>query len=245
VGLFKSFFRRDGVRRALCRLGAGYIRFVRASGPWTVVRGEIPRKLWDQGRPFILCFWHGRILMMPFAWDASRTIHMLISRHPDGQLIAHTVAHFGIKTAAGSSSRGGASALRLMVRALRAGDYVGITPDGPRGPRMRASDGAIHLARLAGAPLVPAAFGARARKVLGSWDRFVVAAPFAGGAFVWGEPIEVARDIDENGIERARRALEDSLNAVTAEADRLCGQEPVAPAPLPSAPEPSSAGAAS
>ena len=245
MGLFKSFFRRDGVRRALCWLGAGYIRFVHATGRWPVTRGEIPRRLWDEGRPFILCFWHGRILMMPFAWDPSRTIHMLISRHADGQLIAHTVAHFGIKTAAGSSSRGGALALRLMVRALQAGDYVGITPDGPRGPRMRASDGAIHLARLSGAPLVPAAFGARARKVLGSWDRFVVAAPFAGGAFVWGEPIEVARDLDENGIERARRALEDSLNAVTAEADRLCGQEPVAPAPLPSAPEPSSAGATS
>jgi lysophospholipid acyltransferase (LPLAT)-like uncharacterized protein len=160
---------------------------------------------------------------------------MLISRHPDGQLIARTVAHFGIRTVAGSSSRGGGAALRLMVKALKAGDCVGITPDGPRGPRMRASEGAIHVARLSGAPLVPAAFGARARKVLGSWDRFVVAAPFAGGAFVWGEPIEVARDADDAAIERARRTLEDSLNAVTAEADRLCGQEPVEPAPMPAA----------
>ena len=231
VGVLKSFFRRDGVRRALCRLGADYIRLVRATGSWAVVRGDIPRRLWDQGRPFILCFWHGRILMMPYAWDLSRTIHMLISRHPDGQLIANTVAHFGIKTAAGSSSRGGASALRLMVRALAAGDCVGITPDGPRGPRMRASEGAIQVARLSGAPLVPAAFGARARKVLGSWDRFVVAGPFAGGAFVWGEPIEVARDADPAAVEAARRSLEDSLNAVTAEADRICGQTPVEPAP--------------
>ena len=231
MGLFKSFFRRDGVRRALCRLGAGYIRFVRATGAWPVAGGDIPRRLWDQGRPFILCFWHGRILMMPYAWDLSRTIHMLISHHPDGKLIAHTVAHFGIKTAAGSSSRGGASALRLMVRALQAGECGGITPDGPRGPRMRASEGAIQVARLSGSPLVPAAFGARARKVLGSWDRFVVAAPFAGGAFVWGEPIEVARDADAAAVEAARRALEDSLNRVTAEADRLCGQAPVEPAP--------------
>lgn len=233
MALLKTFFRRDGVRRALCWLGAQYIRFVRATGSWTVVRGEIPRRFWDQARPFILCFWHGRLLMMPYAWDPARTIHMLISHHPDGQLIAHTVAHFGIKTTAGSSSRGGASALRLMVRALQSGECVGITPDGPRGPRMRASEGAIHVARLAGAPLVPAAFGARGRRMLGSWDRFIVARPFAGGAFVWGEPIEVARDADDAAIEAARRALEDSLNAVTAEADRLCGQEPVEPAPVP------------
>lgn len=233
MALLKTFFRREGVRRVLCWLGAQYIRFVRGTGSWTVVRGEIPRRLWDQGRPFILCFWHGRLLMMPYAWDPARTIHMLISHHPDGRLIAHTVAHFGIRTAAGSSSRGGASALRLMVRALQAGECVGITPDGPRGPRMRASDGAIHVARLSGAPLVPAAFGARARRVLASWDRFVVARPFAGGAFVWGEPIAVARDADDAAIEAARRALEESLNAVTAEADRLCGQEPVEPAPVP------------
>ncbi|MBM3566096.1 MAG: DUF374 domain-containing protein [Alphaproteobacteria bacterium] len=229
--MLKTFLRRDGVRRVLCWVGAQYIRLAHATGGWTTVNGGAPRRLWDANRPFILCFWHGRILMMPYSWDRSKTIHMLISQHPDGQLIAHTVAHFGIKTAAGSSRRGGAAALRLMVRALKAGEYVGITPDGPRGPRMRASDGAVHVARMSGVPLLPTAFGARRRKVLGSWDRFIVAWPFGGGVFVWGEPIEVPRDADDAAIESARQRLEDSLNAVTAEADRLCGQPTVAPAP--------------
>lgn len=231
MAFFKTFLRRDGVRRALCWVGAQYIRLAFATGRWMTINGETPRRLWDADRPFVLCFWHGRILMMPYSWDLSKAIHMLISQHPDGQLIAHTVAHFGIKTAAGSSRRGGAGALRAMVRALKAGEWVGITPDGPRGPRMRASDGAIHVARMAGVPLVPAAFGARRRKILGSWDRFVIAWPFGGGVFVWGDPIQVPRDADDAAVEAARQRLEDSLNAVTAEADRLCGQASVEPAP--------------
>jgi lysophospholipid acyltransferase (LPLAT)-like uncharacterized protein len=227
VKLHKRILKSDGVRHALCWLGALYIRLVRATAPWQVVNGDVPQAYWDQGKPFILAFWHGRLLMMPYVWPREKTIHMLISQHRDGQIIARTVGHFGIRTVAGSSSKGGAAALRAMVKALKGGEYVGITPDGPRGPRMHASDGIVAVARLAGVPVIPAAFGARRRKVLGTWDRFVIARPFSGGVFVWGEAIEVAKNADP---ESARAEIEAALNAVTAEADRLTGQEPVAPA---------------
>ncbi len=52
---------------------------------------------------------------------------MLTSRHPDGQILARTVGHFGIDTVAGSTTRGGAAALRTLLRTLKAGGYVGIT----------------------------------------------------------------------------------------------------------------------
>ncbi|MBD3666551.1 MAG: lysophospholipid acyltransferase family protein, partial [Kangiella sp.] len=148
----------------------------------------------------------------------------------DGQIIARTVGHFGIKTVAGSSSKGGAQALRAMVKALKAGDCVGITPDGPRGPRMRATDGIVNLARLAGVPIIPATFGATRGRVLGSWDRFLVAWPFGRGVIVWGDPITVARDADADALAAARAEVEESLNAITAEADRLTGRVPVEPA---------------
>lgn len=228
--LVKSILKSDSVRRAACWIGAQYIRLVHASGSWTVTGDETARRLWDEGKPFILCFWHGRLLMMPYCWDRSKTIHMLISQHRDGQLIANTVAHFGIKTAAGSSSKGGAGALRVMLKALKAGEYVGITPDGPRGPRMRASDGIVSVARMSGAPILPATFGISGGRVLGSWDRFLVAWPFARGVIVWGEPIEVARDADADALADARQRVEDGLNAVTAEADRVSGRTPVEPA---------------
>lgn len=216
---------------ALCWLASLHIRAVRALGRWRVVRRDIPRRLWDEGRPFILCFWHGRLLMMPYCWDRRVPIHMLISRHRDGQIIARTVAHFGIDTVAGSSSRGGSAALRALVRLLKSGRCVGITPDGPRGPRMRASSGIVNVARLSGAPVVPVSFSAAPRTLLKSWDRFLVAWPFGRGVFVWGEPVTVAPHASPDEMEAARALIEERLNAVTTEADRLCGHVPVEPAP--------------
>jgi len=224
----KRILGSDAVRRVLCWLGAQYIRFVYATGRWTVLRGDIPRAFWDRGEPFILCFWHGRLLMMPYCWNRRVDIHMLISQHRDGQIIARTVGHFGIRTIAGSTQRGGAGALRAMLKVLQAGECVGITPDGPRGPRMRASDGIVSVARLAGVPIVPATFAVDRRHVLGSWDRFVVAWPFARGVLAWGEPIHVTRDAD---VEAARARVEEALNVLTAEADALVGAAPVEPAP--------------
>ena len=97
---------------------------------------------------------------------------------------------------------------------------------------MRASDGIVRLARVSGVPILPATFGAHRRKVLPSWDRFVIPWPFTRGVLVWGEPITVARDADDAAVERARVQVEDALNALTEEADRLVGQSPIEPAAI-------------
>lgn len=229
MSLLKRVLKSEGFRRFVCWVGAQYIRLVHATGRWQVVRGQVPRAYWDRGEPFILCFWHGRILMMPYCWDRAKPIHMLISQHRDGRLISHTVSHFGIETVAGSSSKGGLEALRTMLKKLKAGECVGITPDGPRGPRMRASEGIVAVARLSGVPIVPCTFATAKRKHLRSWDRFLVAYPFSAGVFVWGEPISVPRDADAEAQERARLDVEAALNAITAEADALCAQPTVEP----------------
>lgn len=157
---------------------------------------------------------------------------MLASSHPDGQLIAKTVVNFGIKTITGSTTRGGTAALRGLLGIIKAGECIGLTPDGPRGPRMRVSDGIVNIARLAGVPIIPASFGITRRRVLGSWDRFILAKPFSRGVIVWGEPITIDRDADDDAQETARRAVEEGLNAVTNEADTLCGCTTIEPAPL-------------
>ncbi|WP_142847896.1 lysophospholipid acyltransferase family protein [Telmatospirillum sp. J64-1] len=228
--MLKTFTRSDGVRAALCWLGSLYIRLVMKTGRWEVVNGHIPAAYWDAGKPFILAFWHGRILMMPYSWRRGVPINMLISQHRDGQLIARTVSHFDIDTIAGSSSKGGSGALRAMLKALKAGQCVGITPDGPRGPRMRASAGIVNIAKMAGVPIIPATFSAKRSRVLGSWDRFMVALPFSRGVFVWGRPLEVPRDTSEAGLEALREEVEGRLNAITAAADQRMGHEAVLPA---------------
>lgn len=229
----KRIGRNEGVRGVICWIAAQYIRLCHATSRWRVVNGEVPGQLWAANRPFIMCFWHGRLMMMPYAWDYRHIIHTLTSDHPDGRLIARTTAHFGLRTVVGSATRGGAGALRQLVRLVSDGSSVGITPDGPRGPRMRAKPGALALARLAGVPVVPVTYGVSARRLLDSWDRFVLPLPFARGVIVWGEAIDVPADADTAALEAARRRLEDSLNAITAEADRLCGKPAVEPAPAP------------
>ena len=229
----KRIFDSDAMRYLVCLLAATYIRFVYLTSRWTVVGGDIPKKFWDNDQPFIMCFWHGRLFMLPYGWNRKKPIHILASLHRDGRLISGTVAQFGIKTIAGSTSRGGVVAFRNMIRKMKDGEWVGISPDGPRGPRMRATEGIVTLARMTDTPIIPLTFGMRRRKVLGSWDRFIVALPFSRGVFVWGEPIIVPHTAEKDTLEQSRLEVEGAMNALCAEADRLCGHDPIEPADVP------------
>lgn len=223
--------RRPAVSAALSWLAARYIRLVWITGRWQVENTDIADRMIADGTPFIACFWHGRMLMIPNAWKYSARMSILISHHRDGIFISRTLAHLGIGTIAGSSSRGGAGALVSMVRALKRGEYMGITPDGPRGPRMRAAPGAATAARLSGAVLLPVSYSATRRRVLGSWDRFVVPLPFSRGIIRVGAPIEVPRETDDAGLEAVRQKLEVDLINLTMALDSELGVAPVEPAP--------------
>jgi 3-deoxy-D-manno-octulosonic-acid transferase len=215
--------RSERLRHLLCWVIQLYIRFVYRANRWTVEGGHIPRRLREQGRSFILAFWHGRLLMIPMAWHRLAPMHMLISSHRDGRIIADAVTYFGVNSIAGSTRRGGSAALRTMLKQLAAGECVGITPDGPRGPAMQASVGIVNTARLARVPIVPVVFATSHRQVLRTWDRFHLALPFGRGVFLWGEPIDVDPHPDEAALERARLLVEDRMNAMVEEADRRVG----------------------
>lgn len=229
--LSKKILKSEPVKRIACWIAARYIRLVWFTGSWTYVGKDHFDTLYDNNQPAILAFWHGRLLMAPYSWQKPRPFKMLISGHRDGELIAHTVKHLGISWIKGSSSKGGAAALREMVRVLRAGEWVGITPDGPRGPRMRVSDGILNLARLSGVPIIPMSSGVVRGKVMQTWDRFLIPGPFTKGYVIWGEPLFVPKDVDADSFNEIRRTLEDRLSALSSEADRLTAREPVEPAP--------------
>jgi hypothetical protein len=179
---------------------------------------------WRARRSVIYAVWHGRILMVPWANArlraklGARAPRVLASRSRDGELVARWVTRFGLGVVRGSSSRGGATALRLLAAAVRAGEDVAIVPDGPRGPRGHVQPGTVALAALTGAPIVPVAFAARPARRLSSWDEFLVPLPFARAALVFGPLVEIKRDADR---ERARVGIEQALVDVTAAADRL------------------------
>lgn len=226
----RGFVRHPVVGAILSWIAALYIRLVWLTGRWRIENGEIADRLISDKRPFIACFWHGRMLMIPNAWKYDARISILISQHRDGIFISRTLGHLGVGTIAGSSSRGGGGALVAMVRALKRGEYVGITPDGPRGPRMRAAAGAAMAARLSGAVLLPVSYSATRRKVLSSWDRFILPLPFTRGILRIGQPIDVPRDADDTAIEHARVRLETELIALTDALDTELGVDRVEPA---------------
>lgn len=224
--------RSEALRRFLCWIIHLYIRLVYATSRWTIEGAGIPRVLRAEGRPFILAFWHGRLLMIPMAWQRLARMHMLISGHRDGRIIADAVRYFDIDSIAGSSNQGGTGALRAMVRYVKAGDCVGITPDGPNGPAMRATNGIVAAAKISRAPIIPITYATSRRRILGTWDHFHLPLPFSRGVYLWGEPIIVPEDVDGDAIETWRGYIEDRMIAQTAEADRRVGREATAPGTL-------------
>lgn len=180
-----------------------------------VLHSERVESFWEGDKRMILAFWHGRLLMIPYCYHG-KAIKTLISQHKDGELLAKLMLLYGHESVRGSSTRGGARALKDMLRTLKTSD-VALTPDGPKGPRELVQPGLITLARLSGVPIVPVSFGASKKKVFASWDAFNLPHLFSRGAFMFGEPIYVERDSD---MEEKRLELEVSLNNITAEVDR-------------------------
>jgi lysophospholipid acyltransferase (LPLAT)-like uncharacterized protein len=180
--------------------------------------------IWRARAPTIYTVWHGQILLLPLINGRRYRLHALTSRSRDGEILSRFVEGFGIRVVRGSSSRGGPRALRTLARVIReTGENVLIVPDGPRGPRHIAQHGAVMLAKMTGAPMVPLAFGAAPCRVLGSWDAFVVPYPFARAAVVFGEPIAVAPEAEREALETKRQELESALNHLSAEAARVAG----------------------
>jgi hypothetical protein len=142
----------------------------------------------------VFVLWHARLLALTYA-HRGMGLAVLISRHRDGELIARVVNRLGYVTPRGSSTRGGEAGALEMLRLARAGRPVVVTPDGPRGPARTVKPGAVFLASRAGIPVVPVSAASSRARVLDSWDRFRVPAPFAKVLVGYGPPIHVPPEI--------------------------------------------------
>ena len=153
------------------------------------------RSIWARGERAIIVFWHDQLLLMVFGYPGQGA-KLLISSSKDGELLTRTMRFFGHGTVRGSSSRGGASALReLLALAKEPVDLV-LTPDGPKGPRHEIKEGVLHLARLSGRPVVPMAFACSRGHRFSSWDRILLPYPLARGVFSFGSPQYFERQTD-------------------------------------------------
>lgn len=171
------------------------------------IEGEI-----TQEQSIVVC-WHGELLMSPQAYryfHKKQLASGIISRHFDGEMIARILMYFSIVPLRGSSSRGAKQVLLEAFRALKKGDDLLVTPDGPRGPRHTISDGAIALAHKAKAPVMTVNYVPTSYWQLGSWDKFVIPKPFSTIDFYLENVTLEGMELDE-----ARKFLSDKMLAHT------------------------------
>ncbi len=219
----KRFFQADAVRTVLSWMVGLYMDFVGRTTRWEIEGGENIAR-WAVSGPCIVAFWHETLpATIPVLWRQGR-LHgrvkqgvALASGHRDGRLVGNAVGYFEVGLVLGSSSRGGAKGLRNLVAAVKAGADVGLTPDGPRGPRRVAAAGLAQLAAVTGAPILPAAAWTKWAINVDSWDRMRLALPFGRGRLVCGPMIAVPRQ----GWEAALPGIEAALNAAIVRAEAL------------------------
>ena len=239
--LHKRLLNQDWAQAIVTALAAAYLRFVRLTGNWELRGWDNLQKLVDDGKPVILCYWHGRLIANIFGWPQGVALYQLSTSHRDGQLAGKTYQRLGV-TPVWLDKNKPTEATRKMVKILKSGGIGAITPDGPKGPRQRMQMGAIDLVRLAGGGyLIPVSSSATRAQVLNTWDRMQFPLPFGGGVFHFGTPVEIPRKASDEELEAIRQHFEDTLNTMTRALDAECGQETPEPAPMPDpapAPEP-------
>jgi len=164
----------------------------------------------------VFAFWHNRIFVMPYLYEKlvpHHTLVVMISRSRDGQMISETAARFGVLSARGSSSKKGVQAFReILDQITDKGHDIGVTPDGPRGPRCKIQPGVILLASMSGRPIVPVTYHLSGKFILKSWDRFQIPRPFSKCHLVISPPVPIPPDVSDEEIKKISDKLEKILS---------------------------------
>jgi len=217
-----------------------YCRLCFYTNRFTFIGKERFLEQFDKDKPLVFVFWHNRLFFMPFFDKDRDNTYALISKHGDGELLTKTIGFLGAKRVSGSTNRpatdvkgakdrGGVQAVKDCVRLLKSGSNIAITPDGPKGPRMIAQIGAVNIAKMAEATIIPLTSSSSKCKIFKSWDRFLLPLPFGKSVCIYGEPIEISENATTEDLENTRKEIENQLNNITREADTMAGITPIEP----------------
>lgn len=206
-------------------LGFWVMRLISATLRWQVIEAHSLESLRSAGKQLILAFWHGRIFASTY-YFRNRGIIVMTSRNRDGEYIARVIERFGYKAARGSSSRGSHAATIECLRGMKNGKDIGLTIDGPRGPRYVAKPGAAYLARKSGNPVIPFNISLERKWMMKSWDHFQIPKPFSRAVFIAAAPIYVDGKASPDEIEAAEQKIQQSLGELVVRGDTWWGGRP-------------------
>lgn len=192
-----------------------------------VIGEERVTELQKRGQGVILVTWHGRTFL-GITHFRGRGYWAFISTSRDGEYQNQIFRRFGWNTLRGSTSaRGAIQSALTMTKHLKAGATLAHTPDGPRGPSGQVHPGAIFMALKSGCPIIPAGMSAAPRKLMPTWDRYLLPLPFARAVLIYGEPITIPADVKgEDAMNEWAVRVGEAIHALEREAERAVGCEP-------------------
>lgn len=210
--------------RIISTLGAGLIRLLGSTWRFRVSGEEHVAAARAHGRTVVWAFWHGRMLPLSYGYRG-RSIHVLASQHRDGELMGQTIRKLGFGHVRGSSTRGGAQAILELAAKLREGYDLGLTVDGPRGPKYVFKPGPLEISKLSGCAVVPVAVSSKRHWVFTSWDALELPWPFTKVSVLFGHPTVVSSAAGLDEIEQKRQQIENTLRDLTEVNDEVvCSQ---------------------
>ncbi len=198
-------------------LGALLVRVLISTLRVRVIGQKFPARTGRTG--ILFCFWHSQLLALVNVYR-NRNIHLLVSRHRDGEYIVRVTDRLGYGAVRGSSTRGGIRVLSEALDKLANGVDIAVTPDGPRGPRQEFKGGALFLAKESGAPIVVGALVPARAWRLKSWDRFYVPKPFSRAVLIVSDCVYIPKELSDEEMEAKRLELQEKLNELTNRAER-------------------------
>ena len=205
--IIKNFF----IQNILVLLAILYIQFVKLTSKIRIENNNYPNKYWKDEKPFILAFWHSQLMMVSFSWSYKKKINILASGHSDGRFGAKVGNFFKLNNIQTSNKNKNLS-LRPVFQLLKSRQYIGITPDGPRGPKEKVPEGIIKIAKSTNVPIIPLGYWSSRNFTLRSWDSFLITLPFSKCNFVWGEAVKIPKNLKDNEIIDFQKIIKNKIN---------------------------------
>ncbi len=207
---------------------ASYLKFCYATTKWTYYGQDEMAEIWKHSA--IAAFWHERVQLGHAVWPKGYELSptaILSSMSKSGNVSVMINSHFGSHSIRGSSAKasnptknkGGTAAFLEMMRWLKKGGHIAVTPDGPRGPARVMTEGTLKLAQAGNVPLVFFSAAVKKHKRFKTWDRLIFPYPFNKGVVLWRVFGPIPRDLDDDAFEALRLQAEQSLTELCDEAD--------------------------
>ena len=211
MSIRKKLLKHFIVQQLLALIAFIYIVFVKITSNIKYENIDSPKKYWQNKKPFILAFWHGQLMTFSYTWKINKKLNILASSHSDGRFGASIARYFKLNNIPISSDSNNLS-LRPIFKILNSNNYIAITPDGPRGPKEKVSEGIIKIAKISKVPIIPVGFGSSKNFCLKSWDSFLITLPFSKCRIVWGDSITIPENLEDQEIATYKKIIEEKIN---------------------------------